>query len=255
MPLQSHPIPHYTSHLLAVPHGMFTALGGAGSGLFASLNCSYHVGDKDVQVTANRKVLQAALGLHRLYSVHQVHGDQILVIETKQSGDQSAEGASGYDALITSVAGTGLLIQQADCQAVLVSAPEDGIIAAIHCGWRGSVLGIIGATVRRLQEQFGLAPTRLRAVISPSLGPCCAEFVQYRTELPQWMHAYQPRTNYFDFWAISRRQLEESGVMPNHIDVIGLCTRCDRRFFSYRRAKALHGGVTGRNGSIIGLPA
>jgi polyphenol oxidase len=69
------------------------------------------------------------------------------------------------------------------------------------------------------------------------------------------MHAYQVRPNYFDFWAISRRQLEESGVQPDHIDVAGLCTRCNQQFFSYRRASALQGGITGRNGSVIGLPA
>jgi YfiH family protein len=230
---------------------MFTAAGGASKGLFASLNLSYHVGDDDECVQANRGLVQAVLGLDRLCSAHQVHGDQILVVEANQSADE----VHGYDALISTLPGTGLLIQQADCQAVLLSAPEEGIIAAIHCGWRGSVLNIIGTTIQRLRQQFGVAPAKLLAVISPSLGPCCAEFVHYRSELPEWMHAYQLHPNYFDFWAISRRQLEESGVPPDHIDVTGLCTRCNHHFFSYRRASALQGGITGRNGSIIGIPS
>ena len=251
MPLRINPIPHYTSDLLTVPHGMFTAAGGSSNTKFASLNLSYHVGDDDGHVQANRRLAQAALGLDRLCSAHQVHGDQILVIDEGQSADE----VHGYDALITNLPGTGLLIQQADCQAVLLSAPDQGIIAAIHCGWRGSVLNIIGKTIQRLRQQFGVAPAKLLAVISPSLGPCCAEFVHFRNELPDWMHTYQVRPQHFDFWAISRRQLEECGVLPAHIDVTGLCTRCNHQFFSYRRASAVQGGITGRNGSIIGLPS
>ncbi|NLB07431.1 MAG: copper oxidase, partial [Desulfobulbaceae bacterium] len=73
-------------------------------------------------------------------------------------------------------------------------------------------------------------------------------------ELPAWMHAYQVRPNHFDFWAISRRQLVEGGLRTEHIDTAGLCTLCDQQFISSRRAANIAGGVTGRNGSIIGLP-
>jgi copper oxidase (laccase) domain-containing protein len=100
-----------------------------------------------------------------------------------------------------------------------------------------------------------VAPNTLLAVISPSLGPCCAEFIHYRKELPTWMHAYQIRPHYFDFWAISRQQLIDAGVLPAHIDVATICTCCNPQFFSYRRATKTSGGRTGRNGSIIGLPA
>jgi copper oxidase (laccase) domain-containing protein len=99
-----------------------------------------------------------------------------------------------------------------------------------------------------------VAPANLLAVISPSLGPCCAEFIHYKNELPAWMHAFQIRPHHFDFWAISRKQLLDAGVLPGHIDTAGLCTRCNSRFFSYRRARATADGITGRNGSVIGLP-
>ncbi|NLX19390.1 MAG: peptidoglycan editing factor PgeF [Desulfobulbus sp.] len=244
------PIPHYTSALLTAPHALFTREGGVSKGLFASLNLSYHVGDEVEYVSANRELVRTALAFDRLYAAHQVHGDQILVIEENHPVNQETE---GYDALITTVPGTGLLIQQADCQAVLLSCPEQRVVAAVHCGWRGSVLNIINKTVQCLTEQFAVRPETIRAVISPSLGPCCAEFTNYHRELPAWMHAYQVRPHYFNFWAISCRQLEESGILPQHIEVAGLCTRCSRHFFSYRRASAQQNGLTGRNGSVIGL--
>lgn len=249
MPLQTS-FPFYTSSLLPVPHGMFCCLGGVSKAPFASLNLSYSTGDLSEHVGINRLRALTAVGLDRLVSVKQVHGDRILIA----GDDPMQREPEGFDAIISDRPGTGLLIQQADCQAILLWAPQPQVVAAIHCGWRGSVQGIIGKTIARLQQHFGVVPGSLRAVISPSLGPCCAEFKNFRTELPEWMHAYQVRPLYFDFWAISRRQLQEAGVENAHIDVAGMCTRCDERFFSYRRSMQTSGGVTGRNGSIIGLP-
>lgn len=242
--------PHYTSHLLPVPHGMFCNAGGVSDELFSSLNLSFHVGDQAEKVEANRQRALATLGLRHLVSVNQVHGDRIFSVEASH---QQVE-PKGYDALIATLPGTGLLIQQADCQAILMFTPQAGVVAAIHCGWRGSVLDIIGKTIGRLRERHGVVPESLLAVVSPSLGPCCAEFIHYRTELPTWMHTYQVRPNHFDFWEISRRQLLDAGVLPAHIDVAGICTCCSPQFFSYRRATKTTGGITGRNGSIIALP-
>ena len=250
MQLQDTPLPYYTSHLLPVPHGMFCCAGGTSTAPFATLNLSYHVGDHPDQVWANRAGVAAALGLRHLVSVKQTHSDQVLIIDQPHLAAER----EGYDAMISTLPGVGLLIQQADCQAILLSAPQQGVIAAIHCGWRGSVLDIIGKTIRCLQHDFDVPPSSLLAVVSPSLGPCCAEFLQYRSELPTWMHAFQVRPHFFDFLAISRHQLTSAGLLPERIDVAALCTRCNPQFFSYRRATKTANGVTGRNGSIIGLP-
>ncbi len=247
----SHPLPHFSSPRLDLPHGLFMADGGNSSGPFTSLNLSFNVGDSQERVQANRTAVAAALGLRRLASAHQVHGDQVLIVDriTSEAGEQS-----GFDALITAQPGIGLLIQHADCQPILLADQTKGVVAAIHCGWRGSVDGIIGKTVARLRQDFNVNPVDLDVLIGPSLGPCCAEFKHYRQELPQWMHAYQVQPLFFDFWAISRHQLRQAGLLPERIEVAGLCTCCDPRFFSYRRAVRTTGGITGRNGSVIALP-
>jgi YfiH family protein len=250
MKLLEKPLPHYTSHLLPVPHGMFCRTGGTSTEPFTSLNLSYHVGDHAERVRDNRESVKDALQLRHLVGVKQTHSDRILNLEQAHIVTE----AEGYDAMISTLPGTGLLIQQADCQAILLTAPQQRIIAAIHCGWRGSVLEIIGKTIHRLRAEYNIAPADLLAVISPSLGPCCAEFIHYHEELPPWMHAFQVRPYFFDFWAISRHQLLQAGLQPEHIDAAALCTRCNQQFFSYRRATKTANGVTGRNGSVIGLP-
>jgi copper oxidase (laccase) domain-containing protein len=96
--------------------------------------------------------------------------------------------------------------------------------------------------------EFGCHPEDIRAGIGPSLGPCCAEFIHWRQELPWEFSAFQRGDTHFDFWAITRMQLETCGLKPDHIAHLGACTRCEDRWFSYRRE-----GRTGRLGAVIGL--
>uniref|UniRef100_UPI004056B430 laccase domain-containing protein n=1 Tax=Candidatus Electronema sp. TaxID=2698783 RepID=UPI004056B430 len=51
-------------------------------------------------------------------------------------------------------------------------------------------------------------------------------------------------------------QLIEAGVPAAQIETVGICTVCNRDFFSYRRAVREQGrpGRTGRCGSVIALP-
>jgi hypothetical protein len=190
------------------------------------------------------------LQLDRLVSARQVHGNEVYVF----SGDLCEEGEiDGVDALITEQSDVGLMIQQADCQAVLLFDPVRPAIGAIHCGWRGSVMGIIGKTVAGMGECFGTDPAHLRAAISPSMGPCCGEFVNYKKELPKSFHRFQVRDTYFDFWRITRWQLQECGISEKAIAVAGICTVCSADYFSYRRACRDGLGTTGRNCSVIAL--
>lgn len=249
--MQAPPPPCRTSALIHQPHGMFCRLGGCSPHPFASLNLSFGVGDRAEHVQRNRQRVMRALGGGRLLSLGQVHGERILVARKPPCQEEY----HGYDAVITALPGLILLIQQADCQAILLHDPVQKVIAAIHCGWRGSVAGIIDKTVATLQTEYAADPADLRAVISPSLGPCCAEFINFQQELPAWMHAFElpGKAAHFDFWATSRKQLGDAGVPPAQIDTIGVCTRCCRDYFSFRRARLESGGICGRNGSAIAL--
>jgi copper oxidase (laccase) domain-containing protein len=105
-----------------------------------------------------------------------------------------------------------------------------------------------------LRGEYSTDPADLKAVISPSLGPCCAEFINHRTELPEAFHCYQRTPNFFNFWEISKKQLSENGVHEKNIAIIGRCTACDEDYFSYRRDRKSGNRETGRNGSLIALP-
>jgi polyphenol oxidase len=231
-------------------HVFFNRHGGEGLFPYDTNNVRFGVGDKISTVSKNRENVKRSLQLDYLVSARQVHGNEVF----RYSGDSCSEREiDGVDALITEQPGVGLMIQQADCQAILLFDPVRPAIGAIHCGWRGSVAGIIGKTITGMREHFGTDPAQLQAAISPSLGPCCAEFINFKKELPLAFHQFQIRDTYFDFWQITRWQLQKCGVREKFITAAGICTVCSPDYFSYRRASRNGNGTTGRNCSVIAL--
>lgn len=209
------------------------------------LNVSFGVGDDPAAVEQNRALVKREIGARVLVSSRQVHGSSICVVDQKPESDLELD---GYDALITDLGGIGLMIQQADCQGVLLYDCRRQVVAAVHNGWRGSALDIIGRTIARMGDSFGSRPVDIRAWISPSLGPCCGEMVNYEKELPPALHHYQVRPCYFDFWAMSRDQLTATGVFGENIEIAKTCTCCNDEWFSHRRDRQ-----TGRGCSLITL--
>ena len=233
-------------------HGIFTRRGGMSRGPFQGLNVSFLVGDKNDIVLRNRKTVARCAGSRRLFFVRQVHGAQVLVLSEDKTSllDNSASLTPPVsDAMVTDLQGTSLVIQAADCQAVLLYDPIRRVAANIHAGWRGSVMNIIGRTIAVMKTAFGSRPVDIIAGIGPSLGPCCAEFTNYQHEIPRQFWAYKMDHNHFDFWSLSKDQLCLAGVPMARIHVSSMCTKCRTDlFFSYRQEK-----TTGRFAAVIGL--
>jgi len=263
-------------------HGVFTRRGGISPPPFHSLNVGLSTGDEPDHVRDNRCRIARHMGFERALYLHQVHGNDLLVLTresqmagvpphgmppqsppeipetraacpdkfSRQKGTPSVPlTLPAADGVVTNLFGILLVIQVADCQAVILFDPVKKVLANLHSGWRGSVANIIGQGVDVMVEQFGCDPVDIRAGISPSLGPCCGEFIQYRRELPRAFFKYQKKAHHFDFWEISKDQLMERGVTRDHIEVAGLCTKCHpHRFFSYRHEK-----TTGRFAVAAGM--
>jgi YfiH family protein len=214
------------------------------------LNLGLNGRDPDQRVWENRRRLIAAAGGRRAVFAHQVHGDEVGVWD-----GQGFEGSDDHiylqgDALITDVPGAALVIQTADCQSVLLFDPVKRIVGNVHSGWRGSIRNVVGHTVQTMTDRYGSQPEQLLCAIGPSLGPCCAEFIHYRQEIPEPYWRYRRSGDLFDFWRLSADQLSQAGVPAGRITVSGICTRCNQHlFFSYRG----EGKKTGRFASAIQL--
>jgi len=179
------------------------------------------------------------------------------------------------DAIITQQRGVGLALSSADCVPVMYYYPVQEVIGMAHAGWRGTARGIAAATIEAMSEQFGSQPRDIYAGIGPSIGPCCYEVSeevqqlfygqQQFSELPtaekyrnlvresavfiRKQRSEQTRL-YLDLWETNRNQLLMAGLLPEHIELPGICTSCEKeRFFSHRGDF----GKTGRFPSILAL--
>ena len=234
-----------------IEHRIYTRLGGFSRPPYDGLNISAGIGDEAESVSKNREIISRSLKAGELVFARQTHGDAVAVLSRNKRGRSNPPntGPRTADALVTDDDQQHLVIQVADCQPVLLYDPVRQVVANVHSGWRGSILNIIGRTLTVMQAYFKCHPSRIQAGIGPSLGPCCAEFVNYRDELPRTFWSYKDGNDHFDFWAISRDQLVSAGVSETNIEMSRICTRCrSDEFFSYRAENN-----TGRFAAVIGL--
>ena len=99
--------------------------------------------------------------------LHQQHGSEVVVVAAPGDGDGAAA-----DAAVTAAPGAILSVRTADCAPVALVARE-GVVAAVHAGWRGIAAGVIeaaAAAVRRLGGE------ELSAFVGPCIHAECYEF-------------------------------------------------------------------------------
>jgi YfiH family protein len=187
----------------------------------------------------------------------QVHGDACLDADLADAAGLVGTG----DALFTRRRAHPLAVFTADCVPLIVADPDAPALGVAHAGWRGTVRGIAGRLVATLVERAAARPERLRAVIGPSIGPCCYEVDEpvvgpLRAAFPEawerWVRPGAPgRPGHWslDLWTANADQLAAAGVPAHAIATPRLCTGCRRDlFFSYRKE-----GMAGRLGTLAAL--
>lgn len=237
------------NHHPEIVHGVFTRRDGVSLSPFDSMNTSFSTGDDPDRVAQNRQRIRESLDAQSVpVYINQVHGDRTVVVDNASDGGNRPPEADG---MVTACPKRLLVIQVADCQAVMMFDPEKRVAANVHAGWRGSIQNIVGKCIEFMAVRFGTRPKDILAGIGPSLGPCCAEFIHYEKEIPAHLHGYKTETGgvLFDFRKMSADQMVQKGVKAAHIELMDICTRCrPDLFYSYRRER-----LTGRFASAIGI--
>ena len=233
---------------IKIKHGFFGAQGGVSNGAYASLNTSLGVGDSFENVRLNREKVLQRIGADksRFLSLKQVHGAHIVQVTRRVGASIEADGMISRDP------GAALAILTADCVPILCGA-ENGLVGAVHGGWRGTEQHIAGRLVERM-GQLGCEPGQLRVAIGPAIGPKSFEvgldtWQSLSEAYPGVDSAFLVRDGrYFvDLWRLNEADLVAAGVLLEHIDLLAVCTYEDHRFFSYRR----DGAQTGRQAALI----
>ncbi len=231
-------------------HCLFqTRRGGHSKGAYGGGNIVYTDKDERTSVLENRKSLQQAAG-HPFCELAQVHGDKVIFdpIPTPVEGFTEQGGLTEADGLATAQTGLALMVKSADCQPILLAHKSGKHIMGLHVGWRGNKINFIGTAVAEFCEKYKILAAELYAVRGPSLGPQCAEFVNFTSDFGQeFAPWYNIECKTMNLWELTRHQLQMAGLLPANIFGIDMCTySMPDEFFSYRREE-----FSGRQASLI----
>lgn len=222
--------------------------GGTSRPPYDGANLASHVGDDPAAVAANRAALAAAVGVAagHLVTMAPTHGREVAVVDAPPQGE-----VAGVDALVTATPGLALVALAADCVPILLVDPVAGVVAAVHSGWRGVAVDVVGAALDTMRA-LGTRPGSIRAVVGPAVCPAC-----YPVDRDRWatVTAVAPAAAArtadgrpaLDLRAAVRARLESAGAA---VTLVGGCTAEDPTLFSYRRDP-----VTGRQGGAVVLGA
>lgn len=240
-------------------HAFCTRWGGVSTGRLADLNFGAHVGDSDEDLRRNRERLRSAFDLpgDNPMTVHQVHGDRLLVIDRALHAG-AGNGPLAYDGIITPLQGIAIGIKTADCVPLLIVDLQRHVIAAVHAGWQGTALGIAAKAIGVLIQTFASVPEDILVAIGPAIGPCCYEVdipvFQGFDDTPVQRHAFTRGRGegkwMLDLIAANRFQLQDAGIPRENILSADICTSCRHDLFFSHRGEA---GDTGRQLSFIML--
>ena len=191
---------------------------------------------------------------------HQVHGSRIAIVDRWMTREE----LEGYDAFITDKPGLAIAVRTADCVPLLIYDPNHHVVAAVHAGWKGTVLHISQLTIDVMYRRYNCNPSDLKAVVGPAIGP--ESFQVGQEVVAKFREAGFPMKDiwsdhgrgdgspmssghHIDLFKANRWLLEKAGVQTSNISVCNLDTYTETSLFSARR----EGPACGRNINAIKL--
>ncbi len=254
---------YYTSEKIKATHAFATRIGGVSKHEHTkSLNLAYGRGDSEEAVKENLRRFAHAVGFsaESVVSVPQIHSNKVIYVSRDMCGQ-------GYflpaefecDGYVTRERGVCLGVKTADCVPILLCDGQNGVIGALHAGWRGTFSDICKRGVEKMCE-YGAKKPNIVAVIGEAICKKCYEvgqdvidaavscmgddakkFFCLRTEISKYL---------VDITGANKYLLCRAGVPEENIEILPLCTyEHPELFWSHRYT----GGVRGTMLNVITL--
>ncbi len=241
----------------SVKHGVVLRMGGYSSNLYQSLNLSSKCGDDINAVIKNRLLLAKWLNVE---SDSVLFPDQCHTANVSIVTNHELPNLKETDAIITNQRKLAIGVLAADCVPVLFYDEANGVIAAAHAGWKGTVQKIVPKVIEAMVAKFHSKPEQIWVGIGPAISARNYEVgIEVRDAVAQsnpeamsvcYKPSEKPGHGTLDLQALNRLQAMASGVREDHINTISLCTFDNPHlFFSARR----DGFACGRFASVIML--
>ena len=235
-------------------HAFCLRSGGVSPYPYKSLNCSYHVGDQNINVKKNHELILKSLNFKKSFSVKQVHSNKVVCAEDHLNKNTYIEA----DAIICKSFDLAISVTTADCAPLLIFDRKELIVGAAHAGWKGAVKGITDNLIERFQMNGSLIENILVA-IGPCIGKASFEVKSDMINacikedcLSERFFINKSNSDFFDLGGYLVKKLENKGlIFIDHIDEDTY--KNSEKFFSHRRETKKNNPTTGRMINIIGL--
>jgi hypothetical protein len=100
---------------------------------------------------------------------------------------------------------------------------EKGIVGIAHAGWKGMLAGVVRETLKNIEKEYGVDPSRLNVKLGPCIRTCHHVVDESHPDLPK----------------TAREHVISLGVLPENITDTGVCTFCSKdKYYSLRRDRS-----------------
>lgn len=246
--IQSNLLKNFTS----ITHAFTSKNTGVSQAPYDSLNLAFHVGDNPNDVERNHELLAKELGYEKESLIHmtQIHSDLVHIVNKYDYFLTPRK----CDALVTNHIDKPLMVMVADCSPILFYDDKQKVIAVAHAGRAGAFKNIVKNVLGAMDYGFESCIEDIYVSIGPSIGVCCYEVgkeIYDGAKEHGLEYAFEMRDNsyYLDVNKILKKQLLDSGIKEENLEISNECTCCNNeKYFSYRAD-----GVTGRFAGVIKL--
>ncbi len=243
---------YMSSSVIGARHAFTTRFGGVSTGIFSALNLGSNRGDDPDAVRENYRRVCALMGagIDEAAVTKQVHGSVVRTVTEADRHVCMSTVPYEADGLVTAVRGLPLMCFTADCVPALLCEEENGVIAAVHCGWRSSAGDILKNAVEAMCA-LGAQREKICCALGPAIGRCCFETDDDVPEaVAAWLGdtegLFQKRADgktLVDLRGANARRLMQLGVPEGQIDVSDECTICSHeKYWSHRYTRGQRGG-------------
>lgn len=237
---------YFRSSEIPTPHGFSTKLGGVSKEPhLAEMNLGKNLGDDPLCVAENYRRMGEAVGFDdkNIVFTNQIHSNIVKYVTEEDIGK-----TYDCDGFVTDKRSVVLAVRTADCVPILLYT--EGVIGAVHAGWRGTANSIQINAVEEMKK-LGARAEDIKVAIGACIHKCCYEvgedFCRSLYELiGEEMAKCHIETRqgkvYCDLVSLNTEMLISAGVKKENIIASEACTCCESNlYFSHRATKGKRG--------------
>lgn len=191
----------------------------------------------------NIESLKVDFNVNEVVYLHQIHSDNVFVFNNNAKEFIEKEG----DAIVTNKENVIIGAFTADCVPVVLVDEVEGVIAAIHSGWKGTFNSITKKSIEKMIQEYGTRIENIKVYIGPHIRQCCYEVSEELKE--RFLDKTKIDENeLFNGRNLSMERciledLRSLKIEEDNIYTINLCTYCEEeiKLFSYRKSVGTYG--------------